>query len=329
MVRTFLSTSYFLLPTYEQITLICLVLTLYDYIVYRIFMFPNFLPRDVELLKNSESIELAKNIRREPILTPLLKTEIATAYVRSGTGTPILLLHGFDSSLLEFRRLIPLLASTNETWAVDLLGSGFTERSPYISYNPDTIREHLYCFWQLIKRPVILVGISMGGATAIDFTLSYPEAVEKLVLVNSVGYTGSFEIGRVLPQPAIDMGVEFWKQRRAFGLYWGQFLGLLDFETEDVIRCAALPSLMPGWTKAINDFTRSGGYYRLSERIPLVNKPTLILWGERDEVVGTQAAYRFRDAIARSQLVWLSCGHSPQWSQPESVAKQIRQFISR
>ena len=292
-------------------------------------MFPNFLPRDVELLKNSESIELAKSIKREPILTPLLKTKILTAYVRSGTGNPpILLLHGFDSSLLEFRRLIPLLASTNETWAVDLLGSGFTERSPDISYNPDTIREHLYCFWQLINRPVILVGISMGGATAIDFTLTYPEAVEKLVLVNSVGYTGSFEIGRLLPQPAIDMGVEFWRQRRAFGLYWGQFLRLLDSETEDVIRCAALPSLMPGWSRAINDFTRSGGYYRLPERIPLVDRPTLIIWGETDEVVGTQAAHQFRDAIASSKLVWLPTGHSPQWSQPKSVTKQIRQFIA-
>ena len=292
-------------------------------------MFPNFLPRDVELLKNSESIELAKSIKREPILTPLLKTEIATAYVRSGTGNPpILLLHGFDSSLLEFRRLITLLASTNETWAVDLLGSGFTERSPDLSYNPDTIREHLYCFWQLINRPVILVGISLGGATAIDFTLAYPQAVEKLVLVNSVGYTGSFEIGKFLPQPAIDMGVEFWRVRRTFGLYWGQFLGLLDSQTEDAIRCAALPSLMPGWSRAIDNFTRSGGYYRLPERIPLINKPTLIIWGERDEEVGTQAAYQFRDAIARSKLVWLPCGHSPQWSQPKSLAKQIRQFIA-
>ena len=292
-------------------------------------MFPSFLPKDVELLKNSESIELAKSIRREPISTSLSKTKIPTAYVRSGTGNPpILLLHGFDSSLLEFSRLIPLLSSTNETWAVDLLGFGFTERLPDISYNPDTIREHLYCFWQIIKRPVILVGISLGGATAIDFTLAYPEAVEKLILINSVGYNGSFEIGKLLPQPTIDVGVEFWRQRRALGLYWGQFFGLLDPKTEDVIRCAALPSLMPGWSKAINDFTRSGGYYQLPERIPLINKPTLIIWGERDEELGTQAAYQFQNAIAASKLVWLPTGHSPQWSQPKLVATQIRQFIT-
>jgi hypothetical protein len=52
-------------------------------------------------------------------------TAIATAYVRHcpdrsasrSNATPILLLHGFDSSLLEFRRLLPLLATQHETWA--------------------------------------------------------------------------------------------------------------------------------------------------------------------------------------------------------------------
>ena len=293
-------------------------------------MFPNFLPQEVHLLENSDSIFLAARIKSHPILTPQSRTEIATAYVKLGTKEPpILLLHGFDSSLLEFRHLIPKLTEEHETWAVDLLGSGFTERLPSLSYNPDTIKKHLYCFWQaLIKRPVILVGVSMGGATAIDFTLSHREAVEKLVLINSVGYSGSFPIGKLLPEPMIELGVEFWRTRRIQSLFWGKSLGLLDSRSEDVIRCAALPSLMPNWDLAINDFTRSGGYYRLSQRIPSVEKPTLIMWGERDDVLGTEAAYQFNNAIAGSKLVWLpGLGHSPQWSKPELVAAQILEFI--
>ncbi|MFM6472321.1 MAG: alpha/beta fold hydrolase, partial [Dolichospermum sp.] len=92
-------------------------------------------------------------------------------------GTPILLIHGFDSSVLEYRQILPLLAENNQVWAVDLLGFGFTDRLPGITYSPESIKTHLFCFWQtLINRPVILVGASMGGATAIDFTLTYPEA---------------------------------------------------------------------------------------------------------------------------------------------------------
>ncbi len=294
-------------------------------------MFPNFLPQEVHLLKNSESISIARSIQRHPLLTNLSQNPIATACIEWGTSDlPILLLHGFDSSLLEFRRLIPLLADKQKTWAVDLLGSGFTERMSDISYNPDTITEHLYCFWRnLIKRPVILVGASMGGAAAIDLTLRSPEAVAKLVLINSVGYSGSFPIGQLLPEPMIELGGEFWRARRNMSLFWGKSLGLLDPITEDLIRCAALPSLMPGWDRAIKDFTRSGGYYHLRERIPLIDKPTLILWGERDDVLGTEAAYQFKSAIADSQLVWLPLsGHSPQWSQPELVAMQILEFIN-
>ena len=46
---------------------------------------------------------------------PLSKQPINTTYVRQGSGgTPFLLIHGFDSSVLEYRRLLPLLAAQNE-----------------------------------------------------------------------------------------------------------------------------------------------------------------------------------------------------------------------
>ena len=59
---------------------------------------------------------------------------------------------------------------------------------------------------------------------------------------------------------------------------------------------------MPYWYKAINDFTRSGGYYRLEQRIPFLDKPTLIMWGEKDDVLGIETAPRFQSAIAGSNL---------------------------
>ncbi|HEY9874784.1 MAG TPA: hypothetical protein V6D12_15205, partial [Candidatus Obscuribacterales bacterium] len=67
-------------------------------------MFADFLPSLIEQLTESTSIALAKSIQRQAIATPLSKQPIATTYVRQGSGgIPILLLHGFDSSVLEFR----------------------------------------------------------------------------------------------------------------------------------------------------------------------------------------------------------------------------------
>jgi pimeloyl-ACP methyl ester carboxylesterase len=146
-------------------------------------MFPSFLPTSVGQLTESTSIALAENIQSQAIATPLISQPITTTYVQQGSGgTPILLIHGFDSSVLEFRRLLPLLARDNQTWAVDLLGFGFTDRIEGLPFSPIAIKTHLYHFWKtLINQPVILVGASMGGAAAIDFTFTYPEVVEKLV----------------------------------------------------------------------------------------------------------------------------------------------------
>ena len=293
-------------------------------------MFPNFLPHDVCLLEHQDSIALAKSIKRIDIATSLSYKKIETAYVQSGQGNaPLLLLHGFDSSLLEYRHIYPLLAAKKETWAVDLLGFGFTDRPIRLSYNPQTIKEHLYCFWRkMINRPVVVVASSMGGATAIDFAITYPDAVEKLVLMNSVGYSGSFYIGKLLFEPFDWLGVEFLRQRRVQALFWGKNFGLIDSRVEDVLRCALLPSSMPNWEVAIKDFTRSGGYYDLENRIHLVTQPTLILWGDRDQMLGTTAAVQFEQAIADSQLIWLpGVGHTPHYEQPEAVAKHILHFI--
>lgn len=290
-------------------------------------MFPSFLPYEVNLLKENASIALAKSIKREQIRTPLSQNAIATSYVCQGTGTPILLLHGFDSSVLEFRALLPLLAAHNQTWAVDLLGFGFTERLLEIDYNPSTIKTHLYSFWQtLINRPVMLVGTSMGGATAIDFTVTYPHAVEKLVLINSVGFSGDFPLGKFLFPPFDYLAIEYWRQRKLQALFLGSKLGNLKPGEIEAIRCAVLHLEMSNWQAAMISFTKSGGYSDLAEKIAQINTQTLILWGKLDETLPKVDAQKFKKAIAHSQLKWLNCGHVPHLEQPQVTANHLRLF---
>jgi pimeloyl-ACP methyl ester carboxylesterase len=137
-------------------------------------VFPDFLPASVRQLTEPDSIAFARQIQRVNIITPLLDRTIATSYVHQGEGgIPIVFLHGFDSSIFEFRRIIPLIAGKQAVWAIDLLGFGFTERLPNCPFSPASIDTHLYATWQtLIQQPTILVGVSMGGAAAIEFTLA-------------------------------------------------------------------------------------------------------------------------------------------------------------
>ena len=79
------------------------------------------------------------------------------ACIRTGDGPPILLLHGFDGSLLEFRRLLPLLAQSSRVLAVDLIGWGFScgslETYPDQDLGPQQKTDHLFAFWQSLARP--------------------------------------------------------------------------------------------------------------------------------------------------------------------------------
>ena len=63
--------------------------------------------------------------------------------VTVGSGPPVLLLHGFDSSNLEFRRLVPLLKTNNTLIIPDLFGFGFCPRPEQTSYGPELVLNHL------------------------------------------------------------------------------------------------------------------------------------------------------------------------------------------
>jgi pimeloyl-ACP methyl ester carboxylesterase len=85
---------------------------------------------DETKLTEKTSLNLVNNLQFTDVLTPLSLNPIETAYVQQGEGNlPIVLIYGFDSSLLEFRRLLPLLSTDYPTLAIDLLGFGFTARS--------------------------------------------------------------------------------------------------------------------------------------------------------------------------------------------------------
>lgn len=294
-------------------------------------MWPSFLPNFVEQLTESTSIALAKNIQYQPIFTPLSEQAIGTSYVKLGIGnTPILLLHGFDSSVLEFRRLLPILAEQQETWAIDLLGFGFTERNPKLNFSPSAIATHLYYSWKtLIGQPVILVGASMGGAAAIDFTLTYPEVVKKLVLIDSAGFTAGPAMGKFLVPPLGYLATEFLRnpnvrQRISVNAYCDPNYASLDAQL-----CARLHLQTSGWAQALIAFTKSGGYGSFSKKLSDIQQPTLVLWGESDRILGTADAEKFAKAIAKSKLIWIpNCGHVPHLEKPETTAQHISNFIA-
>ncbi len=295
-------------------------------------MFPDYIPTDANKLTEATSIALAKQIQLQSIFTSFSAESIPTAYVQQGKGsTPILLLHGFDSSLLEFRRLMPLLAETQEVYAVDLLGFGFSDRVPNLPYGAAGIKTHLYYFWKtVIQKPVILVGASMGGAAAIDFSLAYPELVKKLVLLDSAGLAKQPVIGKFMFPPLDYWATEFLRNRKvrkniSKAAYYDK-----SFASVDAQICAALHLQCPNWNQALIAFTKSGGYGSFINKIKDISQPTLIVWGKQDKILGTKDAGKFAKFISNNKLVWIDkCGHVPHLEKPQIVATEILNYSNQ
>ncbi|AFZ48331.1 alpha/beta hydrolase fold protein [Cyanobacterium stanieri PCC 7202] len=293
-------------------------------------MFSPKISQSAQQLTELSSQELFAKIRFVNIPTSLSSSDIVSSYAVEGDSeTPIVLLHGFDSSLLEYRRLFPLLRQEYQVWAVDLLGFGFTERKAEESFSPDTIKAHLYDFWsKMIAKPMILVGASMGGASAIDFCLSYPEAVDRLILLDSGGLTKKPMMSKFLFPPLGFLATEFLRNLKVRQSISETAYCDRTYASEDALRCAALHLDCDNWSKALISFTKSGGYGSFAPHLGNIQAPTLILWGKQDKILGTKPAEKFAEMIPQSKLIWIdNCGHVPHLEQSQITAEHILGFL--
>ncbi len=240
-----------------------------------------------------------------------------------GDGPPLLLLHGFDSSHLEFRRLAPLLAADHRLYVPDLYGFGFCPRPEQADYGPAAVLQHLEQLLEAIAeregdRPLGLIGASMGGSVAVELARRCPQRIERLLLLAPAGLTG-----RPMPLPPLldGLGVRFLALP---GVRRGLCRSAFAQPDRDVgapeLEIASLHLRCPGWDRALARFARSGGFAGCGD--PLPSQPLQVLWGADDRIL--------RPPLKRAALALLGerveeladCGHLPHIDQPQLVAQR-------
>ena len=241
-----------------------------------------------------------------------------------GSGPPLLLLHGFDSSFLEFRRLAPLLAQRHQLFIPDLFGFGFTPRPPEANYGPGAVLAHLEALVAGIQQrlgsgPIDLIGASMGGAVALELARRKPHQVEALLLLDPAGLGG---VPRPLPLPLAALGVRFlslpWVRR---GLCRSAFADPDGSVGAPELEIASLHLNCPGWANSLAAFACSGGFAGCGE--PLPSQPIRVLWGDQDRVLGP-GLRRQADALLGERIIPVPrCGHLPHLDQPRLVRDQL------
>ncbi|CAK9066194.1 Lipase 1 [Durusdinium trenchii] len=101
------------------------------------------------------------------------------------------------------------------------------------------------------------------------------------------------------------------------------------YATEDAVRVGRLHVETDGWEEASLDYLNSGGY-TLSPLVSQVAAPTLMIWGENDEILDVQEQVpRFQEELrCPVQLQWIKdSGHVPHLEKPAETAKAIQVFL--
>jgi len=109
----------------------------------------------------------------------------AISYSDIGTGSTVVLLHGFLENKTMWKDLAPNLSKKNRVLSIDLLGHGQTECLGYVHSMEENAEIVKAILSRLRIRKAVIIGHSMGGYVALAFAELYPKIVKGIVLLNS------------------------------------------------------------------------------------------------------------------------------------------------
>ncbi len=262
------------------------------------------------------------------------------AYRDAGSGDAILLIHGMAGSSATWRGVMPALAANDRVIAPDLPGHGESGK-PRGDYSLGSFAAWLRDLLdELDIDRVTVVGQSLGGGVAMQFTYQHPQYCERLSLIGSgglgpdVSWTlrllaapgAEFLVPVIASKPIISAGTAIHSWLTARGVraplaneMWQAHASLGDKET----RQAFLRTL-----RSVVDH-RGQAVSATSKLYLNTGLPTLLIWGDADKIIPVEHGYAAHEAMPNSRLeVLAGVGHFPQSETPEIVARLLNAFMT-
>jgi pimeloyl-ACP methyl ester carboxylesterase len=263
---------------------------------------------------------------------------IQTRYWQMGAcGSPVILLHGGNGSIEFWLYNIAALAAFHRVYAFDMVGSGRSDY-PDGSYSIAYQAEFLAGFITALGiNSATLIGNSMGGAVALKFTSIYPDRMDKLVLVDSMGLGQEISLGiRLITLPAI---VNLLRPGRWMipAMLKSNFYNhhLLPPEWIELrYPIFAIPDrnrviLRLGQSNFNLAGVRADVYQPIVASLPQIDRPTLIVWGEQDRIIPVKHAYIAAAGLPHNQLeIFPDCGHHPYLEYPAKFNRLVLDFLN-
>jgi 4,5:9,10-diseco-3-hydroxy-5,9,17-trioxoandrosta-1(10),2-diene-4-oate hydrolase len=257
-------------------------------------------------------------------------------YQRAGTGRPLLLLHGLVGSAKNWRRNISFLSRHSSVYAIDLFNMGESERVPGLNAGLEATADRLAASMDALGLDEAdIAAHSHGGAVAMMFAARHPDRVRRLILFAPAN-------------PFCDLGnqlIRFYQTR--FGIWFARLIPFFPrmLKATALSRMYGDPSrisrdALEGYTQGLHIpgtidhvlqilqcwFVDMGLLRSALTR--LTAKPTLLIWGDRDQTVGLNSARELQRTLPQSRLIVLpGVGHIPFEEMPDLCNQAMRDWL--
>ncbi|MDN3641823.1 alpha/beta hydrolase [Lutimonas halocynthiae] len=246
---------------------------------------------------------------------------------------PIVLIHGTGSSLHTFDDWAANLKEDYRVIRMDLPAYGLTGPFPDRNYSIDNYVIFIKNFLASLGiKKCRLAGNSLGGNIAWNFTLQYPDMVDKLILIDAAGYPASsksipiaFKIARI---PVLNNMFTYISPRFIVESSVKNVYADKSKVTDIIVDRYFELSLREGNRQAFVD--RLSFYDKVNAHLKIKNiqQPTLVLWGAEDLLIPIEKANLFHEDLPNDTLVIIkNSGHIPMEESPMESLKALRSFL--
>lgn len=260
----------------------------------------------------------------------------------SGDDTPVVWLHGFPSSSLDWRSVVDGFPAGRRHLLIDFPGFGFSAKPAASEYGYSLFEQADRVLMMLAGRKVErihLVAHDMGTSVACELLARrafglLPITIESLVLTNGSVYIEQARLTfsqKLLRSPLAGLYVRVarwstfrWQIRRILGRE------VADEELRamwQLMRYNDGLRALPATIRYIEERYRF--YRRWTDPLAELDLPVKVIWGRRDPVAVEAIGERLAHTIPGAELEWLDdCGHFPMLEDPSAFTRAVETFLS-
>ncbi len=245
-------------------------------------------------------------------------------------GKVVVLVHGGTVPLWTWDSQIKVLNDAGfRTLSYDKYGRGYSDR-PGVTYDQQLYTNQLF---ELVDRLELtqkfdLIGISLGGATAVNFTAQYPDRVQKLVLISPL--IKNFRVPSVFQIPVIG---EFTARVVGTRILIARFTSLFedDPEFENYKARYVEQTTYKGFQRSLLSMLRNdalGDYTNAYKNLGKQNRDILLVWGTEDKEVTREMIKSIRSFLPNVDFKPVEgLGHGLLFQEPEIISSLIIDFL--